>query len=125
MNISSSDAAATEIAYCAALKAIFLTCLPLIVSAMMLAASRPAMPTAGPPASISASAKQVEVVTSPSDPRVWTFSGISSPTRAQRANRASSGSRNRSSVSKPVPSTSTAQAAPVATTKVTYRSSAW
>ena len=35
--------------------------------------------TAGPPASISASAKQVEVVTSPSDPRVWTFSGTSSP----------------------------------------------
>ena len=77
------------------------------------------MPTAGPPASIRASAKQVEVVTSPSDPRVWTFSGTSSPTRAQRAKRASSGSRSRSRVSKPVPSTSTAHAAPVATTSVT------
>ena len=42
-----SEAAATEIAYCAALKAIFLTGLPLIVSAMMLAPSRPAMRDGG------------------------------------------------------------------------------
>ena len=120
-----SDAAATETEYWAALKAIFLTGLPLIVSATMLAPTRPASATAGPPASISASAKQVEVVTSPSDPRVWTLRGTISPTSAQRAKRPSSGVRSWSSVSTPLPMTTTAHAIPAATTRVTYRSSGW
>ena len=114
-----TEAADTDTEYCAALKAIFLTALPLIVSAMMLAPIRPTSATAGPPASIRASAKQVEVVTSPSDPRVWTLSGTSSPTSAQRAKRPSSGVRSWSRVSSPLPITTTAQATPAATTSVT------
>ena len=116
---SSTEAAATETAYCAALKASFLAGLPLIRSATMQAPTRPTMATAGPPASISASAKQVEVVTSPSDPRVWTLSGTSSPTSAHSAKRASSGVSSRSRVSRFVPITQAAQVAPSATTKVT------
>jgi hypothetical protein len=119
VNTSSSEAAATETAYCAALKATFLAGLPLIVSATMLPPTRPTIATAGPPASIIASAKHVEVVTSPSDPRVWTLSGTSSPTSAQIANSASSGVSRPCRVSAPVPMTKAAQAAPSATTRVT------
>ena len=73
----------------------------------------------GPAASIAASAKQVEVVTSPSAPRVKTFSGTNSPTRAKNAKIATSGeSRRRRS---PTPSTPRpiAQTAPTAMTAAT------
>jgi hypothetical protein len=123
VSASTAAAAATEIEYWAALKATFCAGLRLTTSATTLAASRPTRATAGPPASISASAKQVEVVTSPSEPRVWTFSGISSPARAHSENSASSAEKRLSSVSAPVRITSAAQAVPAATTAVTYRSS--
>src|SRR4051812_25544309 len=118
-----APAAAMVIAYCAMLNATFLSGLRRMPSGSRLAPASARDEASGPAAIIAASAKQVEVVTSPSAPRVKTFSGRNSPTRAKSAKMATSGDRsNRRS---PAPSTPsrTAHAAPITMIVVTYRSS--
>ena len=59
--------------------------LPRMASAAKLAPTSATNAQAGPATSMAANAKVVEVVTSPSTPRVTTFSGTSSPISAQAA----------------------------------------
>ena len=70
-------------------------------------------------ASIVASAKQVEVVTSPSAPRVKTFSGTNSPTSAKTAKIATSGESRRRRSPAPVTPRPIAQKAPTVMTAAT------
>ena len=89
--------AATVIASCARLKADFLSSLRRCTSTTTLAMTSAISAASGPPASSAANMKHVEVVISPSAPRVKTLSGRKSPISAQIANSAISGVRTRES----------------------------
>ena len=67
---STRAAASTAIEYCAMLNAILCAGLRRIRSAMRLASSSPASATSAPPAISIANANVVDVVVSPSEPRV-------------------------------------------------------
>ena len=88
---STNALAVSVTTYCEALKRSLSGALRWIRSAAKLAQIRATTAQAGPATSSAAKAKVVEVVTSPSAPRVTTFKEMSSPANAQTANSMTSG----------------------------------
>src|SRR6185295_16577716 len=80
---SATAAAVIVIAYWLLLKSSLVGALPRMASAAKLAPTSATNAQAGPATSMAANANVVEVVTSPSTPRVTTLSGTSSPISAQ------------------------------------------
>ena len=117
---STSAAAVSVITYCEALNSSLSGALRWMTSAAKLAQISATTAHAGPAASRAANAKVVEVVTSPSAPRVTTFSEISSPANAQAAKSMTSGVSSRERLLPSREKTATQHNAPIAATRKTY-----
>ena len=116
---STAAAAVSEITYCEALNSSFSGALRWMTSAAKLAQISATTAHAGPATSRIANANVVEVVTSPSAPRVTTFSEISSPANAQPANSMTSGVSSRERLLPSREKTAMQHNAPIVATKKT------
>ena len=116
---STSALAVSVTTYCEALKRSLSGALRWIRSAAKLAQIRATTAQAGPATSSAAKANVVEVVTSPSAPRVTTFNEMSSPANAQTANSMTSGVNSRERLSPSRTKTTAQHNAPRMMTPVT------
>jgi hypothetical protein len=116
---NTSALAVSVTTYCAALKRSLSGALRWIRSAAKLAQIRATIAQAGPATSSAAKAKVVEVVTSPSAPRVTTLREISSPANAQTANSMTSAVNSLSRLLPSLTKTNAQQSAPRMMTPVT------
>ena len=117
---STSALAATEITYWQPLNSSLTGGLRWQTSAAKLAPPKAAIAHAGPATSSVANANVPEVVTSPSTPRVTTFSGIISPAKAQTVKRATSAVNIRPRWTPSSAKTTAPQARPRPMTRATY-----